>query len=191
MRTEETQSGYVRVWLDREDKQQLLDYHDDHPIKQVAMRLMIEAGLRSEEVTRVTANEIKQADGGNFQRLKIRTAKRGRRETVVPDSLAQQIRTVSNIRDGGEIVDVTPRTIRNWVYEAAEHLRNETGEPDWSELSAHDLRRTWASKMVQDGVSESLVMSWGGWQNYETFQEHYFTESDEQIERQLRQVKDF
>jgi len=191
MRTEENNSGYVRVWLDEQDKQQLLDYYADDPIKQVAMRLMMSGGLRSEEVPRVTANDLQQADGGNFQRLKIRTAKRGRRETVVPDSLAQQLRTVSNIREGGEVVDVTPRTIRNWVYEAAEHLRGETGEPDWDEVSAHDLRRTWATNLVQSGVPESNVMSWGGWKDFGTFRDHYFSESDEQIEKQLAGVSGF
>jgi hypothetical protein len=45
--------------------------------------------------------------------------------------------------------------------------------------------------MVQDGVSESLVMKWGGWENYETFRGHYFLESDEQIEKQLQRVDIF
>ena len=191
MRTETNKSGYVRVWLETENRQNLLEYYADDPIKQVAMRLMLEAGLRSEEVPRVTANDLRPADDGNFTRLKIRTAKKGRRETVVPDSLAQQIRTVSNIQDGGVVVNVTPRTIRNWVYAAAEYLHKETGEPDWADVSPHDLRRSWATSLIQQGVPESNVMSWGGWENYETFREHYFEESDEQIERQLQGVSGF
>jgi len=191
MRTETTDKGYVQVWLRESDKQQLLEYYDDDPIKQVAIRLMLQGGLRSEEIPRVTANDLHPADDGDFTRLEIREAKAGERETVIPESLAQQIRTVSNIQDGGAVVDVTPRTIRNWVYTAADDLKEKTGEPNWAPVSPHDLRRSWATGLIQQGVPESNVMNWGGWENYETFREHYFEESDEQIERQLQGVSGF
>jgi len=191
MRTEETQSGYVRVWLDKKDKQRLVGYYDDDPVKQVAIRLMLESGLRAEEVPRVSASDLIDSEKADFTRLKIREAKAGRRETIVPPSLAQQIRTVSNIQESDVVVNVTDRTVRNWVYKASEHIALKTDEPDWNEVSPHDLRRTFASGMVQDGVSESLVMKWGGWENYETFRGHYFLESDEQIEKQLQRVDIF
>ena len=191
MRTEESQSGYVRLWLDKKDKQQLVCYYDDDPIRQVAIRLMLESGLRADEVPRVSANDLSASEEADLTRLKVREAKAGRRETVVPSSLAQQIRTVSNIQDSSFVVDVTKRTVRNWVYDACEDIQEETGEPDWEEMSPHDLRRTWASGLVQDGVSETLVMNWGGWKNYETFRDHYFLESDEQIEKQLQRVDGF
>lgn len=179
------------MWLDKSDKQRLVSYYDDDPVKQVAIRLLIESGLRAEEVPRVSANDLLESDEADFTRLKIREAKAGRRETIVPPSLAQQIRTVSNIQESDVVVNVTDRTVRNWVYDACEKIEEETGEPDWNDVSPHDCRRTFASKMVQDGISESLVMQWGGWKNYETFRDHYFLQSDEQIERQLKRVDGF
>lgn len=86
---------------------------------------------------------------------------------------------------------MTYRTVQNWVYNAAESIEKETGKQDWKEVSAHDLRRTWATNLVQSGVPESNVMEWGGWTDFGTFRDHYFSESDEQIERQLKGVDGF
>lgn len=191
MNAKENKSGYFRVWLHAADKQALLEYYADDPIKQVAIRLMLESGLRVEEVPRVTANDLQYSEDGDYHQLKVREAKRGRRDTVVPVSLAQQIRTVSNIQDGGVVVEVTPRTVRNWVYEAAEALREETGEPDWGKVSPHDLRRSWATGLIQSGVPESDVMDYGGWENYETFRDHYYQPSEEQRGQRLKQVEGF
>jgi integrase len=43
----------------------------------------------------------------------------------------------------------------------------------WSRLSAHDLRRTWGTLLVDDEVEPGLVMEWGGWEDWETFREAY------------------
>ena len=191
MRTEETEKGYVRVCLSKKQKQRLVEYYENYPVKQLAVRLMSESGLRGDEVTRVSAMDLRDSDDADFTRLVVREAKAGRRETVVPPSLAQQIRTVSNIQDSNFVVDVTKRTVRDWVYDACEDLAEQTGEPDWREVSPHDLRKTWATNLVQSGVPVPNVMKWGGWGDYETFREHYFRESDEQIERQLERVEGF
>jgi integrase len=150
---------------------------------------MLQGGLRSEEVTRVSKEDIQKSDEADITRLKVREGKTGRRSTVIPNELATQIRTVADLRP--EMIDVTPRTIQNWVTEAGEAIAQETGEKDWTLLSAHDCRRTWATSLIQQGISESNVMDWGHWQNYETFRDHYFQQSDEQIEKQLESVDEF
>jgi len=48
-----------------------------------------------------------------------------------------------------------------------------TGDEGWSFLSAHDLRRTWGTLLVDDEIEPGLVMSWGGWEDWETFREPY------------------
>jgi integrase len=190
MRIEETKKGYSRVWLTtQKEKHRIINYYNEQPIRQLAIKLMIQAGLRSEELTRIGKNDIHKSDEADLIRLKVRESKTGRRSTVIPNELATQIRTVADLRP--DMIDVTPRTIQNWVTEAAESIADETGEPDWNLLSAHDLRRTWATSLIQQGISESNVMMWGGWDNYETFKNHYFQQSDEQIAEQLQSVEEF
>jgi len=56
--------------------------------------------------------------------------------------------------------------VGEWVTEAAEALAESTGDEDWLELSAHDLRRSWATTVYYrlDGsdVAKSVIMRWGG-----------------------------
>lgn len=188
MRVETTKSGHNKVWLTDSERDCLVEYYDNEPIKQVAIRLMVEAGLRSDEVNRVTADDLVPSEEADFTRLKVRDSKDGRRRTIVPESLAQQICTMQNILGGGEIVDVTTGTVQDWVHKAAEGIAEETEESDWLKLSAHDLRRSWATGLVYDDVPTALVMEWGGWEDYTTFKEHYWSESDGQIERHLQNI---
>jgi integrase len=37
----------------------------------------------------------------------------------------------------------------------------------------HDLRRTWATALASEDVDPLLVCDWGGWEDLETFLDHY------------------
>jgi integrase len=63
----------------------------------------------------------------------------------------------------------TTRTVGDWVIGIDEH-RLDDGS---SHLSAHDLRRTWGTPLVDDEVEPGLVMGWGGWEDWETFRAAY------------------
>ena len=71
------------------------------------------------------------------------------------------------------MIDVTTRTIRNWVNRAGETIAEETDDEMWSYLSPHDLRRTWATSLKGEDVESLVVCDWGGWSDLETFLEHY------------------
>ncbi|WP_343218003.1 tyrosine-type recombinase/integrase [Haloplanus salinarum] len=43
----------------------------------------------------------------------------------------------------------------------------------WTYFGPHDLRRTWGTLLVEREVEPGLVMEWGGWEDWETFREHY------------------
>ena len=190
MRIEETKKGYSRVWLTTEKEiERVIEYYNGQPIKQLGIRLPVEGGLRVGESTRVSKEDIEESDEDGLYYLIIREAKSGRRKTVIPKSLADQIRTISDLKP--ELIDVTPRTVQNWVTEMGEEIAEETGEEDWKLLSAHDLRRTWCTKLIQSGVPSENVQNWGGWKDHETFKEHYFQVSDEKIAEQLQRVDGF
>jgi integrase len=97
-------------------------------------------------------------------------------ETPLTDSLAATINAYADVHDGGSddpLVPRTTRTVRDWVTTIGDRLRDETGDDGWSHLSAHDLRRTWGTLLVDDEVEPGLVMEWGGWEDWETFREAY------------------
>jgi integrase len=94
----------------------------------------------------------------------------------VPPSLATTIRTVADVRDApadAPLVDKSKRTIRRWVTNTASKLQEETDDVGWQYLGAHDLRRTWATALSDADVDPLLVIDWGGWNDLETFLEHY------------------
>jgi integrase len=58
----------------------------------------------------------------------------------------------------------------------------ETEEVGWSYVSAHDLRRSWATLLIQGEVEPLLVMDWGGWSDYRVFKDHYMSISSPEFQ---------
>jgi integrase len=54
-------------------------------------------------------------------------------------------------------------------------MYEETEEVGWRYVSAHDLRRSWATLLIHGEVEPLLVLDWGGWSDYETFRDHYMS----------------
>lgn len=87
------------------------------------------------------------------------------------------------------LVNVDGTTVYRWVQKAAETLQAETGDDGWAYVDVHDLRRTWGTALLEQGVLPSVVMAWGGWRDWETFREHYLGEfSPEAIKRERSKV---
>ena len=99
------------------------------------------------------------------------------RETPVPGALMQTIQAVGDVRDASADEPVlsvsSTRSIRRWVSDAGDELAETTGDPGWEFLSTHDLRRTWATALADTEVPALHVIDWGGWEDLETFREHY------------------
>lgn len=191
MYKEETEKGGYRVWLQEEEQDLLLNYYTEDYEKELAIKLMLKSGLRADEVPRISASCVQDSDA-DFKILQVPDGKRGYRETFVPNDLATQIQSIYKVKDDvyqhDPIITVTVRTIQNWVYNAGEDLAQKTGNDDWKHVSAHDCRRTWATKMIQSGVTGDVVMDWGGWENYQTFRDHYWRADDEKIQSNLEEA---
>jgi integrase len=71
------------------------------------------------------------------------------------------------------LVDRSTRTIQRWVKTAGKRLYADTGDDGWTSLGPHDLRRTCGTLLVEREVESGLVMEWGGWEDWDTFREHY------------------
>lgn len=170
--------GY-RIWLNKSEQQQLINHFEEDPQKELVIRLGLH-GLRSDEITRVCKNHVRQLDTEDEQYvLIIPTSKTGYRETPIDIDTKKQIQMISNLQNKNKddpVVDVTTRTIQRWVNEAASQLAQETGNDDWSYVTTHDLRRTWATQTywsISGSRAKDIVMSWGGWVDEQTFTSNY------------------
>ncbi|APW99383.1 integrase [Halobiforma lacisalsi AJ5] len=165
----------MKVWLSQDEVTALLEAADDTQ-QRIAFALGARCGLRSHEVLDVAPEDVVDTDAGTM--LRIWHGKGDQfRETPVPQELATTIRTIDDYRDASassSLVEVSStRSLRRWLRSAADQLYDETGDAGWSHLGFHDLRRTWATALASADVDPLLVCDWGGWNDLETFLEHY------------------
>lgn len=168
--------GY-RVWLSEQEQEQLIQYYEEEPQKQLAIELMLD-GLRSDEVPQISIGDFRLMDSDKEGwMLRIQESKTGYRECPVSKrtkSKAKMIKNVKNIKQHDSLVDVSKRTVQRYVTRAAEERSQE--DSDWMYVSAHDLRRTWATHTywrLSGSRAKDVVMAWGGWSDVQTFTSNY------------------
>lgn len=177
MRIEDTEDEGKRVWLGSDELEQLLALVED-PRRRLAMLLMSRSGLRRSEAVQIKNSDIVDTETGPIVRVWDEYAKNDRhREPPAPRQLVDVADTYSYSLDDDEpLVDVDTSTIYRWVQDAAQAMKDRTDDRGWDYVTPHDLRRTWAVQLLEDGVFPTVVMLWGGWQDWETFRDHYLTE---------------
>jgi Site-specific recombinase XerD len=180
----------VKVWLSDDETERLLEAADSTE-RQVALALGVRCGLRSAEVLDVTPADISETDVVGSM-LKVRDGKGGKsRQTPIPENVKTQIETANEYRDKGAdepIVSVsTTQSLRNWIQGTAEVLAEETDTDEWLQVSFHDLRRTWATHLVSKDVDPLVICDWGGWQDLETFLDHYRGQYSPDAQRRERE----
>jgi integrase len=173
--------GY-RVWMDGDELTQLIEKMHDRggTMHRIAGRLGGHCGLRRDEASMSCPIDIVDSHGETVLRVWESQAKRDKyRETPIPQDLADQIRMIPEFRDqdmDDPTLDVTGKTLNRWVKGAAQELVADTGDKAWFEVTYHDLRRTWGTRMLEAGVLPSVVMWHGGWDDWQTFRKHYLGE---------------
>lgn len=162
------------VWLSNEEVTNLLVNAGD-TVQNSALALGARCGLRASEVVDVTPADLVETEAGC--RVRIWHGKGDKyRETPAPKSLFYQIRghaEGSGLEPDEPVVNVSTRTLERWVHRAADRCRAESNDDGWKFVTPHDLRRTWGTLLVEDDVEPGIIMEWGGWDNWETFREHY------------------
>jgi integrase len=185
---EDPESGYHRVWLSQEEVELLLDHTDDR-IHQLAFELGVRCGLRSKEILQVAPAHIRDTAAGDM--LVVDSAKNdSTRQPPIPSDLATRIKTIGDVRDEDPeepVIDASTRTLRRWISAVCEDIADDDDEYDmWSEVSMHDLRRTWATALKGEDVDAMVVCDWGGWNDLETFLEHYRGKFSPEAQRKQR-----
>ena len=174
-----------KVWLSRTELDLFLDQADDTKTN-IAFLLAGRCGLRAQEIVDVTAMDVIE-DETVGPRVRVQDGKGGKyREIPANRELKTTVDTYSDIREEPAtkpLVDCSTRTVRRWVQRAAQNCRAETSDEGWQFLGPHDLRRTWGTLLVEDGVEPGMIMEWGGWSDWETFREHYLGAYSPEMER--------
>jgi len=185
-----------RVWLSERELQLLIDnVDDDHTEAQMAVRLMARSGLRRREVAGGDGRHgvrfidvVEDEDVGDL--VTVWNGKGDKyREPPAPEGLRRESNVYQQAtgRDPDEeIVQADPSTLYDWVQRARDRCRAETGDERWQFVGPHDLRRSWGVRLLESGVMPSVVMEWGGWEDWETFRNHYLAEFSPQALRRER-----
>ncbi len=173
LRPHENHDG-MKVWLSEQEVQTLLDVASDTD-QYLAFALGVRCGLRSSEILDVAPEHVVETDAGTM--LRVWHGKGDEyRETPIPGELAARVSTIDDVREARNdepLLAVETRTLRNWVSRVGEQLAAETEDEGWAYLSMHDLRRTWATNLGAQEVDPLIVLDWGGWNDLETFLDHY------------------
>ncbi|GAB3692996.1 bacterio-opsin activator domain-containing protein [Halorubrum pallidum] len=151
----------------------------------LTVRLAGEAGLRADEIGRVTPGHLRESgiasghvllavpspgDGAASEAASSSPdgAESIDRETVVPASLAGDIRRYADsegIGDDDPFVDVSTRRIQMIVRETATRAAKRTDGTVGPDVTASDLRHTFARRLLVDrGVDPHAVREAGGWE---------------------------
>lgn len=174
-----------RVWLTTSEVEALIEATDNTRQK-IAVGLGVRSGLRRSEIVDVTPEDIVSTPAG--RRVRVWDGKGDKyRETPLSRSLNSTVEAYADVRDeptDAPLVGVETRTIERWTKSAAQACEESTGDVGWGYLTPHDLRRTWGTLLVEAGVEPGMIMEWGGWEDWETFREHYLGTYSPEMQRQ-------
>jgi len=199
MRTERNKDGSWNVWMSREEYRALPRAADSFE-REVAIRLMGDCGLRAHEVLDVRPEHISRMSDGRHYELEVVGGKdttgeydQGKhRETWLPievESLINRYIQSEGIDRDESLVDVSKRSVQNWVEWAAGDAAEEMGDSDYERVSSHDLRRAWANHLlVEENVSPRIVMALGGWSSYDAIEPYLAAPTENNIIESMREV---
>lgn len=188
----------MKVWLSADEIDQLLELVDGESNKRFAFALAARCGLRSEEVSKVTPEDVVDSEAGPM--VIVRSGKGDKyRETPIPADLKREIDAAAEFRphpndwpvvtSQSDSRGVSTRTIRRWIEDARQTLAQEDSR--WQHLTMHDLRRTWATHLKSEDVDAMLVCDWGGWDDLETFLKAYRGDFTPEAQRRERAKVDW
>jgi len=170
-----------RVWLTPDELERLIGAADT-PEKRIAFMLGGKAGLRRQEIVSVRSKDFANAPDG-FVRIWGDFAKQDKyREAPIPDELEYIVETYTHDADPENPVLYNQNkgkgragtTIYRWLKSISEDIAAESDDEGWQYLDVHDLRRSWGGHLLWDcGVMPTVVMEFGGWEDWDTFASHY------------------
>lgn len=180
----------MKVWLSNDEIADLLAAAEDTE-QRIAFALGARCGLRSAEWLDVEPRHVVDTAAGKMLRVWDGKGEGGKyRETPIPSEIASMIETAGDMGNGHDSPVIrsasSPRTLRKWLGRARDRLAEEHNDQGWQYLSTHDLRRTWAGQLRASRVDAPVVLNWGGWEDMDTFLDHYRGEDTPEAQKRER-----
>lgn len=176
-----------KVWLSQDEVDDLINAASDSQ-QRIAFELGAHCGLRTEEIIHVAPVHVKDTEAGKM--LRVDSAKNDNiRQTPIPPQLATRLETIDDVRDepaDEPVIQSSKRTLRRWIKKSVEKLADDSEESMWQYVTMHDLRRTWATSLKGEDVDAMVVCDWGGWNDLETFLDHYRGKFSPEAQRKQR-----
>lgn len=219
MLVKDNRDDTARVWLNTSEyENDFLPAADgyDHAL---ACRLGAEVGLRAKEIVGVKPEHIIDVRTVNERNADLPDVIEGTmlhvphgkdtsgnsaegegksREAYLPSDVRKAIVRFTNDRriDDDDFLFSHPdgaayhkKTIRNWVKAVAENAADETGDPRYRYVSSHDMRRYYATTMLQKhGLNPEVLMRVGGWEDYESLKPYLREATDEVVLEEFHRI---
>ncbi|ELZ96448.1 bacterio-opsin activator-like protein [Haloferax mucosum ATCC BAA-1512] len=185
-----------KVWLTSDELDHLAEHAKERSPKHYATTLLGgRVGLRAGEIAAMRYDHLRDEDGHYRLRVpeesgKDTTGTGGKaRDAWVPSDAEREllrIRFELDAKDDEPLLGVKQRRVRQMVGELGDELAEKTGNPDWSRLSSHDLRRYYAQTLlVRQDINPHVVMTVGGWSSLDALTPYLTRPTDEQIRDEM------
>ena len=194
-----------KVWLDKEQIKDL-----ENSCNRLKDRCIIKlgswSGLRANEIAKAKVKDLReynvkgklehflQIEGKRTKQRKDQGLKKGR-EAYLPERVYTDLRMLIN-QNKGKAEDplipnkfgdhYTPDGIRERVYKVSKLAYESCKDLDFQHTSSHDLRRFFAHYNLEElGKNPRVVMSVGGWENWESIEPYLSKPSRTTIVKEL------
>jgi len=177
--------GKFACWLSKDEVKFLIEQCTDTQDQQIILTLLA-SGLRVHEATNAKSEDIFEDSTRGLMLKVYGKGKNGRkkyRECPIPARLKHANLPITRMYNGKHR-PISTNTALNWVKKAGLKM-------NCPELSCHDLRRSYASILLETGVSNSVILEWLGWSSWETFRKYYMNIANPDFQKAERLRVDF
>ena len=171
--------GKFACWLTKNEIKSLIECTESRD-EEIILTLLA-SGLRVHEAVKASAEDIFEDDRGLM--IKIRGKNSRYREAPIPATLKMADLPVTR-KYKGKQNPISTTTALTWVKKAGKKM----GCP---EISCHDLRRSYASILLESDVDPSVICEWLGWSSWETFRKFYMNIANPDFQKSQRLQVDF
>lgn len=189
-----------RVFLDTDEYRTLLQSAYEPPsrsVRQVRLEMRLMAcSLRVDTVSGLQYGQFEQRETpeGNYWVVTVeakdstdREAETRPRAVFIPDDIMKRVHRFAdrhNIGPDDPLFKCSTRTIQRDVKRSAGHAATATGDEEFRKVSAHDLRRYFATHLLfRHEVPPPVVRVLGGWKSDEAMFEYLVLPDDVLFER--------
>jgi integrase len=173
--------------MDAAEMDRVLRQYEIGSDRWAALSLHGRCGLKTKEVLRISPSDIVEDHDPMLLEVDTSGQLSRRRGVPIPRDLAATLKIRGDNQSSGSnksrseepVINVNPRTIREWSKAHVNKLIKIFDDEDWRHLSPRSFRHSWADILLNDGIPPQIVMRWGGWNDSSNFHNLYISDHRE------------